>query len=379
MREGRIFPNTNPFKPTFGVTPPLLAGRDDQIDDFAAAIDGGPGSSGRATLYTGARGAGKTVMLNAVEDVARTRGWVVISETATPGFVGRITGEHLPRLLREFDPEAVRSHLTGITGPLKLGGATWETVESHIVNAGLRSQLELLTNLLADNGTGVLITLDEIHRRQIDELRELAATIQHAFREDRELAFAGAGLASAVSDLLNDEVLTFLRRAERSHLGSVAPEDIRPALRTPVEQAGRSIDADALDLMVDATRGYPFLIQLVGASTWRVHPGEPRITAEDARFGADRARRRMETLVYEPAMAGLSATDRSFLLAMAEDDGPSQIADIQRRLDVDKGYANVYRSRLIAVELIEPAGHGRIQFALPYLREYLREHVAPDA
>ena len=131
--------------------------------------------------------------------------------------------------------------------------------------------------------------------------------------------------------------------------------------------------------MVDATRGYPFLIQLVGASTWRVHPGEPRITAEDARLGADRARRQMETLVYEPALAGLSATDRSFLLAMAEDDGPSQIADIQRRLDVDKGYANVYRSRLIAVELIEPAGHGRTQFALPYLREYLREHVAPDA
>src|ERR1700741_259214 len=120
MPEGRIPPNTNPFKPTFGVTPPLLAGRDDQIDEFAAALDSGPGSSGRGapTRYTGAGGPGKTVMLNAVEDVARSRGWLVISETATPGFVVRITGQHLPRLLREFDPEAVRSHLTGITGPL---------------------------------------------------------------------------------------------------------------------------------------------------------------------------------------------------------------------------------------------------------------------
>ncbi|MCK0515662.1 hypothetical protein [Williamsia sp. DF01-3] len=47
-------------------------------------------------------------MLNAVEDLARQRGWLVISETATPGFVERITQQHLPRMLREFDPAAVR-------------------------------------------------------------------------------------------------------------------------------------------------------------------------------------------------------------------------------------------------------------------------------
>ena len=38
------------------------------LDEFAESLGDGPGSRGRATLYTGARGAGKTVMLNAVED-----------------------------------------------------------------------------------------------------------------------------------------------------------------------------------------------------------------------------------------------------------------------------------------------------------------------
>jgi ferritin-like metal-binding protein YciE len=37
------------------------------LDEFAEALEDGPGSAGRATFYTGARGAGKTVMLNAVE------------------------------------------------------------------------------------------------------------------------------------------------------------------------------------------------------------------------------------------------------------------------------------------------------------------------
>jgi hypothetical protein len=48
----------NPFHASFGVSPPLLVGRDDLLDDFAEALEDGPGSAGRATLYTGARGLG---------------------------------------------------------------------------------------------------------------------------------------------------------------------------------------------------------------------------------------------------------------------------------------------------------------------------------
>jgi hypothetical protein len=50
----------------------------------------------------------------------------------------------------------------------------------------------------------VLVTLDEIHQNQVAELREVATTVQHAFWEGRQLAFASAGLASSVSDLAND-------------------------------------------------------------------------------------------------------------------------------------------------------------------------------
>ncbi len=61
---------------------------------------------------------------------------------------------------------------------------------------------------MAENTTGLLITLDEIHQNQIGELPELATTVQHAFREGRELVVVGAGLTSAIRDVVNDEVLT---------------------------------------------------------------------------------------------------------------------------------------------------------------------------
>jgi AAA ATPase domain len=369
----------NPFHASFGVSPPLLVGRDDVLDDFTEALAEGPGSAGRATLYTGARGTGKTVMLNAVEDRARDQGWLVISETATTGFISRITQQQLPRLLAEFDPEAVRRHLAGVTAPLNLGAVTWQTIEAHVVQAGLRNQLEMLTDLLAEKGTGILVTLDEIHRNQIDELRELATSVQHAFREGREVAFVGAGLAATVSDTLNDDVLTFLRRAERYTLGSVARGDVARGFREPIESAGRTISDEALQIMIDGTRGYPFLLQLVGTHAWRATPDEPEITVEDATRGVARARHRLGVLIHEPALASVSDVDKDFLVAMAQDDGPSKMADIQQRLGVDVNYASQYRLRLIAAELIQSTRRGSVDFALPYLRDYLRDHAAPES
>ncbi|HEV2362254.1 MAG TPA: ATP-binding protein [Acidimicrobiales bacterium] len=368
----------NPFTPTFGVSPPLLVGRDDLIDEFGEALAEGPGSAARATLYTGARGSGKTVMLNAVEDRARELGWVVVNETASPGFVGRIVREQLPQLLRSFDPKAVRRAVTGIVGPLGTGGISWTKVEAHVAEAGLRGQIELLTDLLKANETGLLITLDEIHPHQTAELRDLATAVQHSFREGRELAFAGAGLSSAVSDVLNDEVLTFLRRAERHALGTVERGDVERALREPIEAAGRTVSDEAVRVMAGGTGGYPFLIQLVGANTWRVHQSEAEITVDDAEKGVARALRRLGSLIYEPALADASDIDKSFLLAMAKDDGPSRMADLQQRLGVDMNYASQYRRRLIAAELIEPVRYGYVDFTLPYMREYLRDHAAHD-
>ncbi|MBJ7287514.1 MAG: hypothetical protein JHC79_01235 [Williamsia sp.] len=59
----------------------------------------------------------------------------------------------------------------------------------------------------------------------------------------------------------------------------------------------------------------------------------------------------MLNAVEDLARQQVSDIDKSLLLAMAHDDGPSKMADIQRRLDVG------------------------VDFALPYLREYLRDNT----
>jgi hypothetical protein len=130
--------------------------------------------------------------------------------------------------------------------------------------------------------------------------------------------------------------------------------------------------------MVGGARGYPFLLQLVGAQTWRLNPSAPEITVDDAVHGVARPRRRRGALIHEPALSAASDIHKSLLLAMAQDGGPSKMADIQRRLGVDVNYASQYRLRLIAAELIHPNRRGYVDFALPYLSEYIRDHTAAE-
>jgi hypothetical protein len=114
----------------------------------------------------------------------------------------------------------------------------------------------------------------------------------------------------------------------------------------------------------------------VGLHIWRQHQDDLEISLDDVRAGGMAAKRRMGSLVHEPSLADLSPVGRSFLLAMAQDDGPARMADIAMRLKVDANYASQYRLRLLAAEMIQPAGYGSVDFALPYLREYLGEHAA---
>jgi AAA ATPase domain len=368
----------NPFRPTFGTTPPLLVGRDDQIEAFASSLAEGPGSPGRATVYTGARGVGKTVMLNTAEDSARASGWLVISETATAGLIHRITEEHLPNLKRVVQGAAKPSRR--VTGLSAVGiSASWEPSTQSASTEGLRARLAEVAELAGANEAGVLITLDELHGAPISELRELTTILQHCFREERPVAFVGAGLPSAVSSLLNDSVLTFMRRADRYLLGAVQLDDVRDALRLPIEQSGRSISDPALDAATKATRGYPFMIQLVGHQIWRQAPSELVIDLDQVERGTSLARRRLGQLVVEPSLQDLSETDRTFLLAMAHDDGPATMKSIAERLGVDATYAGQYRLRLIEAEIIISSSYGKVDFALPSMRDYLREHAALDA
>jgi hypothetical protein len=345
------------------------------LDAFRDALAEGPGSPGRAMLFTGARGMGKTVLLNAAEDAALEAGWLVASVTSRRGMRDELVETILPALLLQHDPEARGSTTTGVNvSAAGFGiGATKEATAKYDVTPTFRSLLERLAEVQMERGSGVLVSVDEAHRAVADELREIAQGVQHAFRANLDVAFVAAGLPSAVNALLNVDAMTFLRRAERFTLGPVSSSEVARALSGPFEAAGRALSGAALDVAVAAIQGYPFFVQLVGYQLWAADPASREIDGEQARQAVRRAARRASRVLHEPILADLSGRDRDFLMAMSQDDAASRLADVASRLGVTTGHASQYRARLIAAEVIEPHQHGWVRFAVPFLREHLRQ------
>ncbi|WAH96346.1 ATP-binding protein [Arthrobacter sp. MMS18-M83] len=232
---------------------------------------------------------------------------------------------------------------------------------------------ETLLRLLDERGTGLLITVDEIHPADRAELAQLAANVQHFIQDSLPIALIFAGLSSAVSDLLNEGVAAFLRRADKIDLHAAAVRDVETSFTETFATAGISISPNLVHKAATTTGGYPFLIQLVGYFLWREaenNNGTLSPAAVDRAIAA--AVRRNERVVIEAALAAASAKDQEILHAMAIDDGPSTAGDIVHRTGSRPSLVAKYRTRLLAAGLIESIGHGKTDFA--GLREYLRKN-----
>ncbi|MFZ4896434.1 AAA family ATPase [Plantibacter sp. Mn2098] len=359
----------NPFRPTAGAEPPQLIGRAGVLDEFAYGLRIRSGAPGLLTIFTGARGIGKTVMLGEAEDAARAEGWVVISETATRGFLGRI-GESMRTANEELGDGPAGRRITGIGA----AGFSVTTSLPPAEQAGWRQIGEQLLQRLDAQETGLAITLDEIHGADRDELAQLAASVQHFIREGLPIALVFAGLPAAVSDLLNEGVATFLRRADRIDLHSAAVDEVESSYRETFAALPVPVDPALFRTAAESTGGYPFLIQLVGYHLWQLAEStNAPLTAKDVDLAISAAHRRNTRVVIEAALATASPKDLDFLQAMAQDDDPSTTADIGHRLGNAKNTIGNYRARLIDAGLIEPAGRGRLDFAIPGLREHLRQ------
>ena len=219
-----------------------------------------------------------------------------------------------------------------------------------------------------------MITLDELHNGDVDEVREFGAIVQHVTRrEQRPIAFVGAGLNIIEDTILSGTAITFFQRCSRFEIGRLTRADTMEAIVHPIEQAGSLIAPNALETATSATSGYPFMVQLVGFHSWKQAKNlETGITGFDVRAGARIARRRAARLVLDPVWRDLSNMDKRFLVAMAEDDGVSRLSEVASRLGKSSDYARVYRNRLRKAGMVVANARGEVDFAQAFARDWVR-------
>ena len=362
-------PKTPIFSPSFGNRPAYLVGRNDVINRFMDGLSREPGNRERAMVMLGQRGSGKTVLLWELADRAREQGFVVATPTVvTDGMLGRIVEkiqESGETYVKPGSPRVTGGSL-GVLGFSVGLQFTREVQETK----SFEFKLQQLARELTSCGHGILILVDELQANS-EEVRQLVVAYQELIGERLDVALVMAGLPGAVSATLNDKVLTFLNRARKVTLGPLSFSEVDAFYQRAFADLGVHIDGPLRAEAARATFGSPYMLQLIGYNIALRVPAGGSVDASIVRSSIAASREDYENDVCRTTLAALSEKDVAFLEAMSEDDGPSKIGEIAKRLDVTPDYAQKYRKRLIDAGVIESHARGEVSFAVPFLTDYL--------
>lgn len=355
------------FQPTFGNRPVQYIGRDGVIEQFMAGLKEPVGSRNRCTLFLGQRGMGKTALLLELSDRAQRAGYVVARVTAHEGMPQAIIEQFQLNGSKFFNDD--KRKLTGVSaGALGFSfGLTFSEATQR--QYGFRSKMSLLCDKLAEKGKGALILIDEV--RTSAAMREVASAYQELVGDRKNIAIAMAGLPHAISSVLNDSVLTFLNRATKVELGLISTNLIRAYFERAFKSIGIKASDEILDRAALSTRGFPYLMQLIGYYLIQYTPKGESVTDDIMNKSEKSAMKDMDDNVYKPILAPLSDNDRVFLEAIARCGGTVTTAKLQEQLGKNGPAIQPYRKRLIEAGVIEAPRRGELVFAVPYLADYL--------
>jgi AAA ATPase domain len=384
-------PVRNPFAPGAGLRPPAFVGRARELSAATVALDRlADRRPARGLTFVGVRGVGKTALLNEIRRQATDRGWIVAKIEAARGHpfrasvaqalnsalrsaTGRFGLRTLDRSLAVFKSFSL---LASPDGALALGIDV--DPAGGIANTG---DLEIdLTELLGDLGAtcldqriGLAIIVDELHDVSPSEIAAIAGALHDAHQQGLPVILFGAGLPNLPSALANAKSYAE-RLVEVRELEPFDDELAAEALTSATTPEGVGWTGDAIRLVIDAARGYPYFLQVYGKFVWDFALSSP-ITGSDARVGIAAGDRDLERF-FGARWDRTTPAQQQYLSALASlDEGSGLVTTraIAESLGATLGSVSSTRDQLLRKGIVYAPDRGHIAFTTPGMAEFVRE------
>jgi hypothetical protein len=257
-------------------------------------------------------------------------------------------------------------------GSLTFGFEASRTPED--LDETLERLLELPGRLAAERERQAVLILDEF-QEIVDIDAELPKLMRAVFQAQPEVAHVYLGSKRhMMRRIFSDENEPFWRSAKQMELGVIAPADFRGFIEERFEATGRSLEPDAVERVLEITRGHPYATQELCYFLWqRVAPGGTGgvETADEALGDVLRSEHAHFTLVWGRASAG----QRSVLAALARAPGHPLSTAYRRRFSlpgpstVQKALQALERDELIARD------GGFAEISEPFLADWIQREL----
>jgi hypothetical protein len=390
----------NPYRPGVGLTPPHLAGRDDELGRFRRVLRSAPEIPGNIRI-SGLRGVGKTVLLGRFKEIAEEMNWATISLEVEPRM--NAEGPLLTELTSQFG--ALERRLSRIarvkakasavaSGARRIVTVSYEGFEWSLAGDLSRQTAELgqaiLESVKVSQGKdrhGLVLLLDEAQILTDDKasdgthaLSTLVAAVSTLQKEHVPVCLVLCGLPTLAVNLLNARTYSE-RMFQGVEVRSLDRAAARDALTKPLADSQITAEGDLVDRVMDEVEGYPYFIQLWGAELWdaTMDADLTEMTTGTLDVIEGRIYERLDSDFYEPRIASLTPAEQDLLLATARCSYPPlNVSELNNESPKSPGNINVLLGRLVGANVLFRERKGAYRYTAPGFRDFLQRRTLDE-
>lgn len=367
--SGALPPAANPFRPGPGKVPPAFGSRWTPLVVVRTMLDrlAVPTDPVDLPLLRGVRGVGKTALMAYGRRQARDRGIVTLHlEADADDSDLRATCATLVRDARVLT-EGIGDRLSRRLAAVDVRGRVeFHAPSDRDATENLEATLHDVVLLADHKRVGVLLTVDEVHEAPDLLLRPLVRAVHRHAQDARPLGVVLSGLPGA-ADALVGEGQTYAERLRVLDLGMLDRAGVEEALGEPfARDADVTVDAEAVDLVLEDTGGYPYFVQIWGEKLWNVLPEVRSVRAEDVDLARPLVAVEQEQFHRRRWRRVPDGRARDLVRALGARGGEAAVgelvADVGVRSASDLSDA---RAKLLRLGLLMAPSYGRLAFTVP--------------
>ncbi len=343
----------------------------------------------------GLRGVGKTVLLDRMRSDAESEGIQTLrveapEQRSLPALLAPELRIALLRLSRnEQVKDLAQRALKGLAGFAKALKIKYKDIEVGLDfepepgladNGDLEHDLQALLNVSGSAaqkaGTVLVMFIDELQYVKEDELAALIIALHRAAQQQLPVILVGAGLPQLCGK--TGKAKTYAERLfDFPEIGPLDPLAAATAIVKPLEALNVKIDEDALQLILQETRGYPYFLQEWGKHAWDTALESP-ITRRDIELASNETVASLDEGFFRVRFDRLTPAEKKYMRAMAEiGPGPHRSGEVAEKLDRAVSSLAPIRNQLISKGMLWSPSHGDTAFTVPLFDEFMRR-IMPD-
>ena len=396
-------PFNNPFRPGAGQSPPFLAGRELEQEEFKKMLSQNPIL--KNLILTGLRGVGKTVLLETLKPIAYQKGWFWVgtdmSESASiseQNLSIRIIAD-LAGIVSSFnilEEEKKKIGFTPIVEKTEIKLSFAVLTEVYNSTPGLDSDklkmvLELVWNVVKAKTKGIILAYDEAQNLKDHAsdkqypLSVLIEVVQYLQRKEIPYLLVLTGLPTLFPNLV--EARTYAERMFHVlTLDKLKEEESREAIINPIVEDTNcpvTFNESGIKEIIKYSGGYPYFIQFLCKEIYDSYIQQIGIGIKEPQVSISEMIRKLDNDFYAGRWSKITDRQRDLLIIIAKLDHANEEFSVQEITLKSKelngtftpSYINQILTKLIASGFIYKNRHGKYSFAVPMLADYINRQI----